>query len=151
MSVTLLAPGQVYAIAEEVFSALVDEEEGMLQQWSGPAIPFVDPVAAWVDLSAGWTGRAILITEASTADDLARALLRMPRDEELTPEDLVDAFGEVANVVGGNIKSMVTTTGALSLPSVGPVPPEAPGATLVEELLLSWRGRLITVHVLLGT
>ena len=139
----------VYEVAEEVFSAMVDGEEGKLCRWVGDPIPFADPLAAWVDVSDEWTGRALLLAEHSTADDLARALLRMEPSEELDHEDLVDAFGEVANVVVGNIKSIVSTHGVLGLPQVGVAPPEPEDATLIDELMLSWRGRLIIIRIVL--
>jgi chemotaxis protein CheX len=137
----------VFQVAEEVFSALVDGKEGTLQIWAGDPVPFVDPIAAWVDVTSEWTGRALLLTERTTADDLSRALLRMEPSEELVHEDLVDAFGEVANVVGGNLKSIVATRGVLGLPSVGAMPPEPEDATLIEEMRLDWRGRLIVVRI----
>lgn len=148
MTMTLLTSDLIVSVAEEVFTALVDGEEGMLYEWIGEPVPLIDPLVAWVDLAGDWVGRAVLLTERSTADDLSRALLRMGADEELTHDDLIDAFGEVANVVGGNIKSVVATHGNLSLPQVATVEPAAPGAALLAEVFLAWRGRLIVVRTL---
>lgn len=139
--------GQVFAIAQEVFSAMVDGEAGLLQPWAGGEITFEDQVAAWVDLHGLWPGRATLVTETGTAHDLARALLGMGDDEEITQEDLVDAFGEVANVVGGNLKSLLPTPGALSLPQVSARVPEDDDAMLVQETRLAWRGNAIVFSV----
>ncbi|MCR6493480.1 chemotaxis protein CheX [Cellulomonas sp. P24] len=147
MTATLLTSDLVFSVAEEVFAALVDGEEGKLSPWIGDPVPFSEPVVAWVDLTGEWSGRAVLLTERSTADDLARALLCLDPSEVLGDEDLVDAFGEIANVVGGNIKSIVATNGDLGLPHVTLTIPD-PSGTVVEELLLSWRGRLMIVRVL---
>jgi CheY-specific phosphatase CheX len=147
MTATLLTSDLVLSVAEEVFAALVDGEEGKLTPWIGAPVPFTEPVVAWVDLAGDWSGRAVLLTERSTADDLARALLCLDPAEDLGDEDLVDAFGEIANVVGGNIKSIVATNGDLGLPHVSTTIPDASG-TIVEEVLLSWRGRLMIVRVL---
>jgi chemotaxis protein CheX len=49
---------------------------------------------------------------------LARLLAaRMLACDEPTPEDLLDAVGELGNIVGGNVKSLLFTSARLSLPS----------------------------------
>jgi chemotaxis protein CheX len=42
---------------------------------------------------------------------------RMLACDEPTPEDLLDAVGELGNIVGGNVKSLLFTSARLSLPS----------------------------------
>ena len=71
----------------------------------------------------------------------------MTPDEPVGPEDLTDAFGEVANVVGGNVKALLPTQGTLSLPVVATELPVVPGSSLTHELRLDWRGRSIVVVV----
>lgn len=138
---------QVYAIAEEVFSAMIDGEPGYLRPWDGE-LPAVDePLVAWVDVHGELAGRAAVSTDLSTAHELTRALLGMGADEPVGPEDLNDAFGEVANVVGGNVKALLPTQGSLSLPVVATTLPEVPGTSMSHELRLDWRGRSIVVVV----
>ena len=49
---------------------------------------------------------------------LARLLAaRMLACDEPTPDDLLDAVGELGNIVGGNVKSLLFTSARLSLPS----------------------------------
>ncbi len=144
---TTVEHDQVLTIAQEVFAAMVDGEEGLLQPWPGAAPAAAEPIAAWVDLYGPHAGRAQLTTEVPTAHHLARALLGMADDEVVSELDLVDAFGEVANVVGGNVKSLLPQHGTLGLPQVAPVAPAVPGALLVHELPLSWRGRSLVVAV----
>lgn len=139
---------QVYAITEEVFGAMIDPEPGYLRLWDEGALPTpADPLAAWVDVHGELAGRAAVICETATAHDLARALLRMEPDEEVTPADLVDAFGEVANVVGGNIKALLPSQGSLTLPQVAAAVPPAPADAPVHELALNWRGHPLAVVV----
>ena len=98
-------PAQIVAIAQEVFSALVDDGE-MLIRGRGEALFPDEPVYAWVDMTReGETAvvRTSVRMELSGTNALARALLRIDNTESVSPEDLVDAFGEVANVVGGNV------------------------------------------------
>lgn len=144
---TLIAGEDVYAIAEELFSAMVDGEAGTVQPWYGQVPAWRDPVVAWVDLHGDWAGRASVTTERRTADDLARALLQMAPSEVVGDDDLHDAFGEVANVVGGNVKSLLPTHGTLGLPHVAAVDPGLPGSVLVTEVVLDWRGRALVLTV----
>lgn len=144
---TTVEQDQVYAIAADVFAAMIDGDEGLLMPWDGELPPFAQPLVAWVDLHGEWVGRAELTTETGTAHDLARALLGMGSDEPVEAADLVDAFGEIANVVGGNVKSLLPTQGVLGLPQVAPSAPSLPGALLATDLRLAWRGVPISVAV----
>ncbi|WP_448059148.1 chemotaxis protein CheX [Cellulomonas hominis] len=144
---TAVESDQVFAIAEEVFAAMIDGEAGHLELWLGDLPPIGDPLVAWVDLHGILSGRAALTTATPTAHDLARALLGMAADEEVGQADLVDAFGEVANVVGGNFKALLPTTGTLGLPVVAAHAPEVGADAMEHELRLSWRGRPIVVTV----
>lgn len=139
--------GSVFAIAESVFSAMIDGDEGLLLPWEGELPAIGDPLIAWVDLLGDWRGRAALTTTVATAHALARALLQMGEDEEVEQVDLVDAFGEIANVVGGNVKALLPTQGTLGLPQVATELPATDQHTLVQELRLSWRGQPIMVDV----
>jgi hypothetical protein len=71
----------------------------------------------------------------------------MGADEEVTEPDLVDAFGEVAHVIGGNVKSLLPTQESLGLPTVASVAPLLGGAVVIQELQLAWRGRSLVVAV----
>lgn len=137
---------QISAIAEEVFAAMIDGEPGHLVPLPDGA-PLAEPVYAWVDMHADVSGRALLATDVATAHDLARALLQMGADEPVGEEDLVDAFGEVANVVGGNLKALLPVQGTLTLPQVDRVRPDLDGATRVDAVALSWRGRPVDITV----
>ncbi|WP_169164540.1 chemotaxis protein CheX [Cellulomonas taurus] len=138
---------QVYAITEEVFGAMIDPEPGYLRPWEGDLPTPTDPLAAWVDVHGELAGRAAVICETATAHELARALLRMEPHEEVTPADLVDAFGEVANVVGGNIKALLPSQGSLTLPQVAAAVPQAPADAPAHTLALDWRGHPLSVVV----
>jgi CheY-specific phosphatase CheX len=138
---------QVYAIAEEVFAAMIDGEPGYLRPWEGDVPAPAEPLVAWVDVHGELAGRAAVTTDRATAHELARALLGMNPDEEVSEADLVDAFGEVANVVGGNVKALLPSQGTLGLPQVASELPVVPGTSLSHELRLDWRGRSIVVVV----
>ena len=136
---------QISAIAEDVFAALIDGEPGHLSP-DEPA-ELADPLYAWVDMHADVSGRVLLAADAATAQDLVRALLRLGDDEAVEDEDLVDAFGEVANVVGGNLKALLPVQGTLTLPRVGRTEPSTEGATVVDRVPLAWRGQPFDISV----
>ncbi|MFT0847557.1 chemotaxis protein CheX [Actinomycetaceae bacterium L2_0104] len=136
---------QVLAIAEDVFTAMIDGEEGGIRLWEGPLPAVVDPLHAWVDVNGALPARAAVTAERGTCLLLARALMSMELDEEVSKDDLVDAFGEVANVVGGNIKALIPDPGALSLPRVAEsLPTEDAPEHRVE---LSWRASPIFISL----
>jgi CheY-specific phosphatase CheX len=147
MTAAAVEQDQVYAIAEEVFAAMIDGEPGYLRPWEGEVPAAAEPLVAWVDVHGELAGRAAVSTDVPTAHELTRALLGMGADEPVGPEDLTDAFGEVANVVGGNVKALLPSQGTLSLPQVATVLPEVTGTSLTHELRLDWRGRAIVVVV----
>ncbi len=147
MTAAAVEHDQVYAIAEEVFAAMIDGDVGHLHPWPGDVPVLVDPLVAWVDVHGDLAGRAALITETRTAHELARALLGMGADEEVGREDLVDAFGEVANVVGGNVKALLPSQGTLGLPQVAARVPAVADGSLTHELRLAWHDQVIVVAV----
>ena len=137
---------QIASIAEEVFAAMIDGEPGHLMVHPEP-VELSEPLYAWVDMHADVSGRVLLATDVDTAHELARSLLAMGDDEPVGEEDLVDAFGEVANVVGGNLKALLPVQGSLTLPQVSRDQPEVPGATALDAVVLTWRSRPLEITV----
>ncbi|MDM8083362.1 chemotaxis protein CheX [Cellulomonas cellasea] len=137
---------QVQSIAEQVFSAMIDDDPSALVLWAGLFPDLEDSMDAWVDVTGPWTGRVALTTELTTAHDLSRALLGMGPEEPVGDDDVADAFGEVANVVGGNVKTLLTEVGRLGLPQVADAAPPMAG-TVLHELRMAWRGRPLAVIV----
>ena len=83
----------------------------------------------------------------SAAHALTRSLLMMGAEETVGPDDLVDAFGELANVVGGNVKSLLAAPAVLSLPTVAARVPELAPSRFMRELTLDWRGHTLVVSL----
>jgi len=138
---------QITEIAEEIFAAMIDGEPGLLGPWLDGPITLVDPLHAWVEMHDVFSGRVVLSTETSTAHELVRGLLGMGSDETVSEADLVDAFGEVANVVGGNLKALLPTQGRLTLPQVDRVAPATIGSVRFDGAVLSWRGLPLEISV----
>lgn len=139
----LIDEATVEAIAGEAWIALVGEDELLVPV---PGDLPADTLSAWVDVVGPWTGSVVLTTGRQTAADLTRALLREAAPELLDHEDVTDAFGEIANVVGGNVKAALPGPSTLGLPQVGAAPavrnPED-----VCQLGVLWRGQPLVVSV----
>lgn len=136
---------QVVAIATEVFAAMVDRQAGLMVPWPGGPVMMADPLHAWVDLRTEPASRVQATADAGSVDDLTRAFLRMDSAESVTEADAVDAFGEIVNVFGGNIKALLPEHVELTMPTVSRQSPSGPDALRLYEVPLAWRGRPIVI------
>jgi len=146
---TLLAADaqRVTAIAIEVFAGMVDGRTGLLTSWSRGPVTFVDPLHASVSLLTEPAGRVQLSAEAGTAVALTRALLKLEAAEPVSEDDVVDAFGEITNIFGGNIKALLNEHVDLTLPQVTRQQPHVGGERLLQEVVLDWRGSPLVTSV----
>ena len=133
----------VQSIAQEAWSALIGEDELLVPLPGG--LPD-DSVSSWVEVVGPWTGVVVLTCGRSTAEELARGLLAEHAPPVLDAEDIEDALGELANVVGGNVKAVLPGPSVLGLPEVGSTPAAGPPADTCRVDLL-WRGRSLTITV----
>ena len=139
----LLDEATVEAIAGEAWVALVGEDEVLVPV---PGDLPADTLSAWVDVVGPWTGSVVLTTGRQTAAELTRALLREAAPELLDHEDVADAFGEIANVVGGNVKAALPGPSTLGLPEVGRTP-DVRNPDDVCRIDVLWRGQPLVVSV----
>jgi chemotaxis protein CheX len=119
---TITQPGpeltDVHAIVEQVWSSFLGDEEPLLPRFDADAVFPADEVwSAAVSVHGGWTGTVTVELSASVAQSLTRLMLAMG-DEPLEDTDVADAVGELVNMVGGNIKSLMPGPSALTLPVV---------------------------------
>ncbi|WP_295028771.1 chemotaxis protein CheX [uncultured Mobiluncus sp.] len=136
----------VLNIANDVFYALIDKHEGTVTEWLDEIEPFQNPVYAWVDSQGDKQLRVMLEMEDSTAKELTRAMYRLGETDEVTEEDQQDAFGEIVNVIGGNMKSIVEDSGNLILPQVRKEKPVEPESPLIS-VNLYWKGKFLVVSI----
>jgi chemotaxis protein CheX len=131
----------VRSIAQEAWSALVGECEFLVPL---PGELPADAVSAWVEVVGPWTGAVVLTCGRSTAEQLSRELLKEHAPSVLDDEDIEDGLGELANVVGGNVKAVLPGPSVLGLPEIGTAP-QACADTVRADLL--WRGQSLTISV----
>jgi chemotaxis protein CheX len=137
----LIDGATILSIAEDAWVALVGADEVLVplpEELPG------DVLSAWVDVIGPWTGSVVLTTGRQTAAELCRALLADSAPELLDHEDVADAFGEIANVVGGNVKASLPGPSALSLPEVGD-PPAVINPSDICRVDVLWRGEPLTI------
>jgi chemotaxis protein CheX len=75
-------------------------------------------VTARVEIDGEVSATVLLACDATSAADLARRLFQLDSVAEPAFADVSDALGELANVVGGNVKSLAPGTSQLTLPEV---------------------------------
>jgi hypothetical protein len=140
---TMLDAATVLSIADDVWTSLVGDGEVLVPL----PVPAPDvTVSAWVDITGPWRGSVVVTCDAETATALTECLLRSRPPEVIEPEDVDDALGEIANVLGGNVKSLLPEPSSLGLPQTGPIPP----ATRPDDLCrvdAQWRGQFLTITV----
>jgi hypothetical protein len=140
----LIDGATVQAIAEEAWLALVGEDEPLVPLPG--ELPAEPPLSSWVDVVGPWTGSVVLTTGGRTAAELTRARGGGGAPPPLEHEDVADAFGEIANVVGGNVKAALPGPSALGLPEVGD-PPAVRNPADVVRIDVLWRGQPVSISV----
>jgi chemotaxis protein CheX len=131
----------VQSIAQEAWSALVGDDEFLVPLPGG--LP-EDAISSWVDVVGPWKGVVVLTCGRSTAEQLSRQMLKEHAPPVIDDEDIEDALGELANVVGGNVKAVLPGPSALGLPEVGDAPAAGSDTCRVD---LLWRGQSLTISV----
>lgn len=110
-----------------------------------PVAPTDLPLPTWsaaITVTGGWQALVLMQFSEAAAAAVAQRMLGLGPDEAPSPEDLSDALGELVNVVGGNVKSLMPGPSQLSLPLVaqGTVSTSLPGRSeLVEATRLDVR------------
>ena len=106
----------VLAIAEQVWTSYLDPEGANPLLLGPPAVPSQE-VSASVSVTGAWRGHIVVSCSSTAARNASAALLGADL-VDITPEDVVDALGELANIIGGNVKGLLPEPSALSLPVV---------------------------------
>jgi chemotaxis protein CheX len=135
-------------MVEQVWVSYLDPE-GV-----NPLIPTGDEkqpseVHSSVSISGSWTGHVVYASSTAAAKKAAAAFLAMEVGE-VSDEDVADVLGELANIVGGNVKAMLPAGALLSLPQVVLAPESAtkyPNAARVTGLYGLWEGEPISVSM----
>jgi chemotaxis protein CheX len=140
----------VQAIVEQVWSSFLDESEPLLPLPAPAGQPFAaeDAWSAAVAISGGWDATVTVELAAPVALALTTTMLGLGSSDEAEDGDIADAVGELVNMVGGNIKSLMPGPSVLSLPAVAAGRAAHPsGATEVARFDGAWAGQPVRVAV----
>jgi chemotaxis protein CheX len=137
----------ITTIVTEIWSSML----GMEVDTNGHASADVDAlrVSASVQITGAWNGAVEMQFTSDLAKALTEAMLGIPADEA-TEEDVCDVVGELANMAGGNLKTLAEGTCALSLPSVTEgrnLRTAYPGGTVVADVAFGCEGAPFKVAV----
>jgi len=118
---TAVAPEttDVQAVTEQVWSSFLGDEEPLIPVYDAP--PAFAAGECWssaVSISGAWSGTVTLEVSGSLATQLTRLMLGFDPADAVADEDIADAVGELVNMVGGNIKSLMPGPSTLTLPIV---------------------------------
>ena len=134
-----------FAPTDDVLRILVEEVWGTYID-SAPLAPATASAHDWtarIGISGEWNGEVFVTVSQPAA---AAITTRMTRIAEPTASDISDALGELANIVGGNVKSLMPDECLLSLPDVthGQVTPATEAQSRLDFM---WRDEPITITV----
>lgn len=140
----ILTAEMITELTRDIWSALL-ADGGLLPDVS--AAPAGD-ITATVEINGAWNGTTCLTCSTLAGRHAASTMFGVD-DEDLTPSDIADAVGELVNVVGGNIKSLLPGPTELSLPVINTtdVTPVAGQLELAHEVRFSWMAEPIVVTV----
>lgn len=112
----------VRMVTDEVWRSLLGEIEELTPHPAPAGAGFTSSSGgAWsavVTVTGEWQGVVTVELGEDVAHDLTRRMLAVPENEGVTDADTADAVGELVNMIGGNVKSLMPGPSALSLPTV---------------------------------
>ncbi len=105
---------EIRQITKMIWNSMLDRE---LMPGTGADWPAVPVLMGSVHLRGDWEGAVTLNCSATLARQLAAILFDIP-EQNTTAEQTLDVMGELANIVGGNIKGLLPQHSQLSPPAV---------------------------------
>jgi chemotaxis protein CheX len=109
-----IQPSELAQIVESVFAAMLGLEAS---ECGTPWFPGADRLTSAVHLAGDWNGAVLLECDQRQACRFAGRFLSM--DPSDTVDDVVrDVLGELANMIGGNLKCVLSQGIRLSMPTV---------------------------------
>ncbi len=129
---------QITSIAQDVWQSFLEMD--LEPHPLGAEAPELEgrTMTGCVAVSGEWQGSVFLEVTAELAQAAAEAMFAA-EPGTLPHDEVSDALGELTNMVGGNIKSLVPAPSKLSIPSVAEgesYTVRVPGAVLLERVAL---------------
>lgn len=110
----MISQEEVLAVTENIFTTMVGSDIHVVDNFE---ITDQEPITGCVHISGVWSGAVLVQMTGQLANEAAGKLLAI-EESEVGLEDRQDTMAELANMIGGNIKSLVPGPSVLSLPTV---------------------------------
>lgn len=148
-STTDVTGDQVVSIAQDVWESFLSLT--LLPHPLGDTAPDVSgpTLTGCVSVSGSWAGSVFVQCGAEQAREAAEAMFGA-EPGGLSDDEVSDAFGELTNMIGGNVKSLLPAPSQLSLPSVAAgdsYTVRVPGAVLLSRSALTCGTGTLTICV----
>lgn len=137
---------QMTGIAQDVWGSFLDmqlEPAPDTEGFSGRTL------TGCVTVSGEWEGSVFLQCPEEHAQAAAEAMFAADPGS-LSADEVGDALGELTNMVGGNVKSLLPAPSKLSIPSVAAgeaITVRVPGAVLVDRVVLACAAGPVSISV----
>jgi chemotaxis protein CheX len=118
--VMLPSSADLAALMEQVWSSFVGEDLTLVELVEASDVSEFsarDRMLSSVSITGPWCGHLTISVSSEGAGEIAASMFQTPADE-MDPSEIADAFGEIANIAGGNVKAMLPEPSTLSLPQV---------------------------------
>lgn len=149
MTTATMNPDDLVHITEQVWTSYLDPD-GSSPLLMVPTEGASDVCAA-VSVTGAWRGHVVVECSTAASRHAAAALLGV-ETTEVTGADVADALGELANIIGGNVKVLLPEPCALSLPYVvAAAGAHWPSVTEICRLDGTWLDEPVVVTVLEST
>lgn len=104
----------IYSLTQQVCDSVLGMSAELLE---GSPVPVRTEVMACVQITGAWQGAVVVTCARAVAEAITEAMFAMDPGTT-SAEELDDAMGEMANMIGGNIKGLMPGPSQLSLPTV---------------------------------
>ena len=128
--VEVVSPDDVCIIAQDVWASFLNVH--LLQIAVDDTLSGRPSMVGAVRVTDAWFGAVVLEMTSGLARSVAATMFATSADLVTDPE-VVDALGELTNMIGGNVKSLLPAPSQLSLPMVAESvwPTSVPGSVAV--------------------
>jgi chemotaxis protein CheX len=144
--VEVVSPDDVCVIAQDVWASFLDVH--ILQIAVDDALSGRPSMVGAVRVTDAWFGAVVLEMTPGLARWVAATMFDT-QPEVVTDAEVVDALGELTNMIGGNIKSLLPAPSQLSLPMVAESvwPTSVPGSVSVCKLAFTAGADVVQISV----
>lgn len=105
---------EIEQIAQTVFATMFEID---LFRLESAAAGDSDPLQATVEIAGAWSGSVVLALSPELIRAAASKMLSCD-PSEITDQDQQEVASEIANMIGGNLKSILPAPSVLSIPQI---------------------------------